>query len=257
VIVADGSPCDEWLLALSLLQCLRRGPRIDHAGAGYMRERLLVIVRRKFDRFIESFVTGITDVGDRLLDSPEPEGPCSELAARVEAAFRSFCFPGKIEELCRTQFLAAIDGTLVSLVYATPGRCTVGHAIQWNTTITVCDMDKHLALPLWREAAMVVQSAMVLCVEPSMKDEMAPHLPPVVVFKILSAQTPDDFSPVVNETEAFAAHFGIKPEDQGKVDIAYKGDFDGLDEILSHEWDVKRFRTNQIQGFEFLTEFVA
>jgi hypothetical protein len=256
-IVAGESLSDAWLVALSLLNCLRHGPRIPKEGAQYMIEKVLQAVRKRFSTFIESFLPALLAIGEQLLEADDPASPSVRLADGLANAFRSFCFPGKLEDLCRRHLLTAFDGQLISLIYAVPGRCTLGKAIRWNTAITICDMDRHISLPLFREAAMVVQGGMVLCSEPSVKDEMAPQLPPAVVLKILGAQTPDDFCPIANDIGAFAEYFKIKPGDQGAVDISYKGDFEALDDILSHDWDGKRFRPDQIVGFEYLSDYLA
>jgi hypothetical protein len=118
-------------------------------------------------------------------------------------------------------------------------------------------MDKGVTFALFREAAMVVQGAMVLCSEPSVKDDMAPHLPPGVVLRLLKAQTPDEFCPIENDVSVFAAHFKLKEGDEEQqIDVGYKGEFEGFEEIVSHDWDVKRFRPDQIEGFEYLKEFL-
>jgi hypothetical protein len=62
---------------------------------------------------------------------------------------------------------------------------------------------------------------------------------------------------MANDTAAFAAHFSLKSDDPAVTDVTYRGDFDGLEDILSHDWDGKRFRPDQIQGLDCLTEFVA
>jgi hypothetical protein len=98
-----------------------------------------------------------------------------------------FCLPSRLEELYIAQLLAAFDAQLVGLISAVPGRCTLGQAIQWNTVITICDIDSHIALPLFRQAATVFQGAMVLCAEPSVKDDTAPSLSAPVVLRILNA----------------------------------------------------------------------
>jgi hypothetical protein len=258
-LVADGSLSDQFLLSLSLLYCIRRGPLIEQARAVYFIEKVLNIVRKQFDRFIESFVAGILPIGEEILDQGEDESVKlgKSLQERVKVLFNSFCFPSQLEELCITHLVTVFDAKIVGMIWTVPGRCNLSHAIRWNTTVTIADTDCHLTLAFLRQAATVIQGAMLLCTDPSLKDEMVPELPPGVVLKLLKAKVPDEFDPMENDTTGFAAHFKITDDSEPVVPVTYSGQFEGLDEVISCDWNVKRFRPDQIQGFEYLSEFLA
>jgi hypothetical protein len=62
---------------------------------------------------------------------------------------------------------------------------------------------------------------------------------------------------MANETQAFAAHFKVEGEEEAVVTVAYNAGVDALEAILSHDWDRKRFRPDQILGCDYRQEFVA
>jgi hypothetical protein len=245
-----------FLLSLWLLHGLRQVHEEEHERAEYCIEKVAVIARRQLDDFVGPAVDLLMPIGEEMLDGDGNMEVCTKLCQKVAGSFGSFCFPDVLNELCVERLVALFDEKMVGLIPAVPGRCTVGHAIHWNTMITICELNGRVTLPLFRAATWVVQSATALCEQPSIVEEMALELPPAVVLQLLQAIVPDEFCPRALETRQFAGHFKIDPEGKVILHFPYKGTFDGTDKVLSHEWDREKFSWLEIPGCEFLADFV-
>jgi hypothetical protein len=257
-LIGDASLCDKFLHTLSLWNCALHGPRIDHAAAAYFAGKLIVVLRSQFLAFIAPFADSLVAIAEALFDGlTDPESAARQLTERIEQAFRSYNFPDRIESLCRQQLIRMFDARCVALVTAKTTRPTAEHAVGWNSTLTICEMDRGISLPLFREAAMALQGSMALCADPTLKDVMTPGLPPEVVLNLLAAQRPDDFCPIDNDVTAFSAHFNLTPDKMTSVvPVGYDGSFEELRQILSADWDRKRFKPEVAEAFPFLAEFV-
>jgi hypothetical protein len=257
-LITDASLCDKFLQTLSLWNCVLNGPRIDQAAAAHFAEKLIVLLRRQFMAFITPVAESLVPVAETFLDSrTDPEPAARQLNQRINQVFRSDNFPDRLESLFRQQLIRCFDAKCVALITAKPTRPTAERAVAWKSTLTVCEVDCGLSLPLFKEAALVLQGSMALCADPTLKDVMTPGLPPEVVLHLLASQRPDDFCPINNDVTAFSAHFNLTPDKMTSiVPVEYDGNFEGIAEILATDWDTKRLKPDVAEAFPFLAEFV-
>jgi hypothetical protein len=217
----------------------------------------MIVTRKRFDKFIVAYVDDMSAICEAIVKEGLDAAEASKLlAGRVQAIGTEMNFPKELETLCKNQIIAAFDARLVVYICTAKEVCTLRAAIAWNTIATVCDIDQRINLQLLRTAAATVQSAPVLCAEPSLKDEIVPLLPPGVVLRILAQQVSDVLWPVPNDIALFAEHFNLPSHGTDPLDAEYAGSFEGLADVISHDWDTPRFTSDQIVGFDFLREFL-
>jgi hypothetical protein len=254
-LVEGATARDRFLVALSLVHCLLYGRRIKAAERCI--EKVMIVARKRFDRFILEYVDDMSAICEAIVREGLDSAEASKLlAGRFQAVGIELNFPEQLETLCKSQIIAAFDARLVVHICTAKEACTLRGAISWNTMATVCDIDHGINLQLLRTAAATVLSAPALCAEPNLKDELVPLLPPVVVLRILVRQVPDVLWPLPNDTTLFAEHFNLPSRGTDPVDAEYAGSFEGLADVISHDWDTPRFTSDQIVGFDFLREFL-
>ncbi|KAK8878629.1 hypothetical protein M9Y10_005409 [Tritrichomonas musculus] len=97
-----------------------------------------------------------------------------------------------------------IDAILVDRLIKERKLCTLSNAIQWNYLITSLEAEVPICkLTLFKEIGSVIMMSKNICQSPIECDEIAPHLPKLIVYTILRNLTTCEYMPELPDPSSF------------------------------------------------------
>ena len=279
--VEKGTLFDNLCVSLSLLKIVISNESIKEERREHFKEKFLeLVLRPAYSKYIEeitqefnsaaqSIIMCTVDAAsavpliqnsidnvikknfysDEQIESAKEKG--EEL--NVQLGFRD-----AVKQTCINRF----DSYFVVNILQNDFQVNFGNAANWNTIMSIIKEDNKLDLPLFRESISVLMVAQGLCQTPELVPDVAPHLTPEIILRLMELEVPDELMPLPNETKTFAEHYKLqelKPVEEIIPTLLkdYSGDFSEFIEDFPEEWDSVEFDKETMSQFPFLEDYFA
>ena len=251
---------EKWYITASIIATLNKikeNNNFDESKLSNVQDRLMSTLRDFFNEILDKGFTSFKPIADSLINLTYDESKIGKLFNHALVQFRNYIqLDEKLVDFFSDEMLKYVDRYILKTILETPGQCSFQNAIQWNSINTTFSDYKHIHLTLFREIATVFMMSMVICGNPSLVDELCPHLDKKILLHLLTIQKTDpEFLVVPNDPTMFQEFFELIPG-QNEPDLTekYEGDFEQIFSLIDvSSWNTNTFDENVIDAFPFLS----
>lgn len=247
-----------------------KGKNILIDNSQYFKMKMGAFIEKSVDNFLNPILQKFEVMINRFITAKFEMDP---LLNDFKHVFRTMenqlSFTKGINKMLMALLLSKLEHRMIMKLISNPMRFMFTNAIVWNSFMSALLGDERIDLNTLREVVFVLIMANGIAEDPSLKNDIAPHIDPKVVLYIMKNYHPDIMLPQPIKVDGFVSHFfsctkeeafrEIETEKVPEVPVMvtiknYKEDIkDGLD---LDRWNKTTVNENMRKNYKWLAKYV-
>ncbi|OHT07058.1 hypothetical protein TRFO_24709 [Tritrichomonas foetus] len=256
-VVERATLYDSLVVVLYLLKLIR-GAEGDQNRKEYLSEKFAQeVCKPKFLEYIEENSIDLTSAAQCIvMCTVDNNSGISLIDLSMERILTKDPMFNGMKEAVKQMAIQLFDIQLLKNLLDNDYQIRFGNAVMWNQMFSVVNEEKNIDFTMFREAIGVMMMAQGICANPEVMIDVAPHLTPQFVYKVMESELPDDCLPLSNDTTTFVAFFNIDKSRSPEVSVFnYYDDFSEMIIDFPDNWRDVKVTFEDVKAFPFLSKY--